>query len=58
VQAVNAYDDLPFLLHYFMNTYLYKRYKEMNFEEEMRTLNPQHFVLEKEFELLNKLLNY
>jgi hypothetical protein len=51
------YDNIPFLLRYFMNTVEYQHYKEINFEEEMRTLNPQHFLNEKELELLTKELN-
>ena len=57
VQAVKRYDNVPFLLRYFMNTFLYKQYKETDFEEEMRTLNPQHFIVEEELELLIKELN-
>jgi len=58
VQTIKRYENLPFLLRYFMNMPLYQQYKDVNFEEEMRELNHQHFLQEKELELLKKELGY
>jgi len=52
IQAIKQYADLPFLLRYFMETPLYEQYKGVNFEKQMRELNPQHFLQEKELNLL------
>ncbi|MDR1181484.1 MAG: hypothetical protein LBL13_05865 [Bacteroidales bacterium] len=56
-QAVKQYDKLPFLLHYFTTTSLYQQYRCVDFESQLHRLNSQHFLPEKEFELLKKQFN-
>jgi len=56
IQAMKQYADLPFLLRYFMQTPLYEQYKSMCFEEQMRELNPQHFLSEKELKIIRGVI--
>ena len=51
-QSVKKYDTLPFLLQYFIDTHLFEQYRYVNFENKMKELNLQHFLDEKEFNLL------
>ena len=57
IQTVKQYDTLPFLLQYFTKTPLYEQYRHVNFENQMQTLNTQHFLSEKEMKLLEQQLN-
>jgi hypothetical protein len=57
VQAVKQYNNLPFLLRYFMETPLYEQYIGISFDKEMKKMNGQHFLQEKELRLLRKHLD-
>ena len=58
IQTLKQYDTLPFLLKYFTNTPLYEQYRDMDFENQMQTLDAQHFLPEEKMKLIkSKIVN-
>ncbi|MDR2407876.1 MAG: hypothetical protein LBE13_07175 [Bacteroidales bacterium] len=57
VQATKHYDNLPFLLRYFIVVSLYEQYCCIDFEQQLRKLNDRHFLTEKEFGILKEQFN-
>jgi hypothetical protein len=57
IQASELYDNLPFLLRYFLTISLDKYYRYMDLEQHLHKLNNHHFLTEKEFGILKEHFN-
>ena len=52
VQAVKQYEKLPVLLHFFVENPLYEQYKDVDFSAQLQSIETEHFLEEKEMDLL------
>ena len=56
VQTVKKYENLPFLLQFFVENPLYKHYEDVDFKTQLQHLETEHFLEEKEMDLLKRCL--